>query len=114
MRSRRSHDPPAEIAAGFGSVVALALLPLVLWHDALGEILTSFRWSWRYFLADLCPWLLIVSGLLFLIPVASSAGRDPESRLYPRARGAYLGWGVVLYVLGIGLATQVVEVWSSS
>jgi hypothetical protein len=50
---------------------------------------------------------LIGLGLLFFIPVVLSIGRRPDSRLYPRSRGAYLGWGVSLYTLGIMLATQV-------
>jgi hypothetical protein len=41
--------------------------------------------------------------------VVVSAGRDPESRFYPRARGAYLGWGVTLYLLGLALASQVAQ-----
>ena len=52
------------------------------------------------------------NGLAFLVPVALSAGRHPESRLYPRARRAYVAWGVVLYLLGTVLAVQVAEVWS--
>jgi hypothetical protein len=39
-----------------------------------------------------------------------SIGRHPESRLYPRSRNAYAGWGVVLYLLGIALASQVAAV----
>jgi hypothetical protein len=50
---------------------------------------------------------LILVGLLFFVPVVLSIGRNPESRLYPRSRGAYVGWGVSLYTLGIMLATQV-------
>jgi hypothetical protein len=50
---------------------------------------------------------LIALGLLFFIPVVISIGRRPDSRLYPRSRGAYLGWGVSLYTLGIMLAAQV-------
>ena len=32
---------------------------------------------------------------------------DPEGRFYPRARNAYLAWGLSLYLLGFLLATQV-------
>jgi hypothetical protein len=48
--------------------------------------------------------------MAFLLPVAVSAGRPPESRIYPRARNAYAGWGVTLYLLGFLLALQVAEV----
>ena len=49
-------------------------------------------------------------GLAFLLPVAWSAGMDPESRWFPRARPAYAGWGVTLYLLGFLLAWQVVQI----
>ena len=44
-------------------------------------------------------------GLAFLLPVALSAGRHPDSRLYPRSRNAYMGWGVSLYLLGLAPAS---------
>jgi hypothetical protein len=56
------------------------------------------------------PWVLIAAGLAFFVPVAWSAGRDPGSRWYPRARNAYAGWGITLYLLGCGLATQVAQI----
>jgi hypothetical protein len=86
---------------------AVASLPWVLWHRVLGEITSEFRLDVGYVLSELSPWLLIAGGTLFLLPVVLSAGRDPESRFYPRARGAYLGWGVTLYLLGTGLAGMV-------
>ncbi len=46
-----------------------------------------------------------------MVPVALSVGRDPESRLYPRARRAYFAWGTVLYLLGLLLVVQVWELW---
>jgi len=73
------------------------------------DIASEFRVDARYFLAELSPWALIVLGIVFLLPVAFSAGRDPESRFYPRARAAYMGWGVTLYLLGLLLASQVAQ-----
>ena len=58
------------------------------------------------------PFPLIILGLLFLVPVAISAGRAPTSRLYPRSRNAYAGWGITLYLLGLILASQVAAVTS--
>jgi hypothetical protein len=72
-------------------------------------VASQFRVDARYFLAECSPWVLIVLGIAFLLPVALSAGRDPEGRFYPRARLAYLGWGVTLYLLGFGLASQVAQ-----
>ncbi len=66
------------------------------------------------FLLAWTPWALIVLGLLFLVPVALSAGRDPESRWYPRARNAYAGWGISLYLLGVILGSQVAQLYSLS
>ena len=53
----------------------------------------------------------LVIGVAFMIPVAISAGRNPESRLYPRARRAYIAWGTCVYLMGLGLAVQVSELW---
>jgi hypothetical protein len=44
---------------------------------------------------------------VLLLPVVWSAGLSPGSRLYPRFRNAYMGWGVSLYLMGLGLASQV-------
>jgi hypothetical protein len=101
-------------AVAFGSLLGLMVLPVALWHSLLGDILGRFRWSLSYAVSELSPWLLLLAGLAFLLPVAISAGRSPESKLYPRARRAYLGWGVVLYLLGLGLAVQVAELWTLS
>lgn len=102
------------IAAAFGWLVLLAIGPVALWHKVLSDILASFNLSFTYFVAELSPWLLLAVGLAFLVPVAASAGRDPESKLYPRARRAYIAWGTVVYLLGLILAIQVGEVWHYS
>jgi hypothetical protein len=102
------------VGIAFGSLLGLTVLPVALWHHLLSDILGRFRWSLGYAVSELSPWLLLLAGLAFLLPVAISAGRSPESKLYPRARRAYLGWGVVLYLLGLGLAVQVTELWTLS
>jgi hypothetical protein len=93
-------------AAGF--LVALGL-PIALWYRAIADIADAFTFKASYF-TGLVPWLLILAGLLFFVPVALSAGRNPDSRWYPRARNAYAGWGITLYLLGFGLATQVAQI----
>lgn len=75
------------------------------------SILSDLEFDWRYLLSGATPWALMLLGLFFLLPVAWSAGRDPEGRWYPAARNAYAGWGVTLYLLGFGLATQVAQIW---
>jgi len=98
-------------ALALGSLLALAAAPFAIWHRMLGDILSSFSWSLSYVVAELTPWLLFLAAIAFLVPVAASVGRDPESRLYPRARRAYIAWGTVAYMLGLILALQVAEVW---
>jgi hypothetical protein len=82
-------------------------MPVILWHRARGLIAADFRFELEYLVTGWTAYVLIGLGLLFFIPVVVSIGRRPDSRLYPRSRGAYLGWGVSLYTLGIMLATQV-------
>jgi len=99
-------------ATALGWVGALVLLPILLWHRVIGDVLGSFRWSLSYVAAELTPWFLLLCGIGFLLPVALSAGRDPESRLFPRARRSYFVWGIVLYLLGLVLVAELVEVWN--
>jgi hypothetical protein len=93
-------------ALGF---IAAAVAPWLLWHRAVSFVARDFRFDIAY-LSGWVPWLLIVLGLLFLIPVTLSAGRDPGGRWYPRGRNAYAGWGVTLYILGCALALQVAQI----
>ncbi len=100
---------PAAIAFTWLGVLTIA--PLVIWHRVLSGILGSFHWSVPFVVSELSPWLLLLLGVLCLVPVAISAGRHPESRLYPRARRAYIAWGTVIYLLGVVLAVQVGALW---
>jgi hypothetical protein len=99
-------------AIAFAWLLILTVAPLALWHEVLSDTLASFRWNFSYLTAELSPWFLFLAALAFLVPVALSAGRHPESRLYPRARRAYFTWGIVLYLLACILAVQVADVWS--
>lgn len=93
------------------SLVSAIALPVLLWHGVVAGIASEFRLDLHYLLTEWSPWLLILAGLGFGIPVAWSAGRDPESRWYPRSRNAYAGWGVTLYLLGVVLAAQVAQIY---
>jgi hypothetical protein len=97
--------------AGEASFLLAAVLPFVLFHRVIGLVAVHFRLDARYLLGW-APWALIVGGLCFGLPVVLSVGRNPESRFYPRSRGAYAGWGVTLYLLGVLLAVQVAELTS--
>jgi hypothetical protein len=96
----------AQMVGLVGFVLA-ASLPWLLFSRVIGDVASQFRWDLKYFVSEWSPWLLIAGGIGFFVPVALSIGRDPESRLYPRARAAYFGWGITLYVLGVALASQV-------
>ena len=91
-------------------VTAIAV-PAILWHGVVVGIASQFRLDLHYLLTEWSPWLLMVAGLAFALPVVWSAGRDPESRWYPRSRNAYAGWGVTLYLLGAVLAIQVAQIY---
>ncbi len=92
-------------------LVLLAAAPLMVWHGVIGATLSSFHLNLAYLAGELSPWVLLAAGILFLVPVAVSAGRTPESRLYPRARRAYVVWGTVAYLLGLVLSVQVSTLW---
>jgi hypothetical protein len=105
--ARRRRNAQLVGLAGF---TIAAMLPGLLWHRAIGAIASDFRLELEYLVTGWTGYGLIAVGLLFLVPVVFSIGRSPESRLYPRGRNAYAGWGVVLYLLGIALASQVAAV----
>ena len=92
---------------GAGGFLLAAAMPVVLWHRAMAIIAADFRFDLDYLVTGWTAYVLIALGLLFFVPVVISIGRRPDSRLYPRSRGAYVGWGVSLYTLGIMLAAQV-------
>jgi hypothetical protein len=94
---------------GFTGFLAAAALPPILWHRAIAIVASDFRLELEY-LSGWTGYVLIVLGLLFFVPVVVSIGRSPASRLYPRSRNAYVGWGVSLYLLGVMIAVQVAAV----
>jgi hypothetical protein len=99
-------------AAAVSTFVLAAVLPVVLWHDVLVGTASEFRLNLNYLVSQWLCWALMAGGLAFYAPVVVSSGSDPESRWYPRARGAYAGWGITLYLLGLALATQVAQIYA--
>jgi hypothetical protein len=95
---------------GLVGFACAAALPVVLWHRAIAVVASDFRLDWEYLLTGWLGYALIAGGLLLVLPVAWSAGRNPASRLYPRSRNAYMGWGVSLYLMGFIVAAQVATV----
>lgn len=96
--------------AGWATLGVAALLPAILWHRTIALIASDFRLDLHYLVTGWTAYFLIVAGLLFAIPVMLSIGRRPSSRWYPRRRGAYAGWAVVLYLMGVILATEVAQI----
>jgi hypothetical protein len=92
---------------GLIGFLAAAALPALLWHRAIATIASDFRLELDYLVTGWLGYVLLAGGLLLLLPVALSAGRHPGSRLYPRMRNAYLGWGTSLYLMGFAVAAQV-------
>jgi hypothetical protein len=80
---------------------------LALWHRAIALMASDFRLEADYLLTGWLGYGLIALGLLCLLPVAWSAGLRPSSRLYPRFRNTYMGWGLSLYLMGFAVAAQV-------
>jgi len=107
VRRRRQ----ARRLGAFGFAAAL-VLPVWLFHPVVALLAEQPRMELHY-LTGWLPWALLAAGLAFLGPVAWSAGMDPESRWFPRARAAYAGWGVTLYLLGFLLAWQVMQIQSA-
>ena len=95
---------------GLVGFLAAAATPALLWHRSITAIASDFRFELEYLVTGWMAYFLIGLGLLFFLPVLISIGRSPESRLYPRSRNAYAGWGVSLYLLGVILASQVAAV----
>ena len=98
----------ARRLGALGFLVAAAL-PALLFHRVV-EVLAAQPKPDLQYLVGWSPWVLLAAGLLFLLPVAWSAGMDPESRWFPRARAAYAGWGITLYLLGFVVAWQVARI----
>ncbi len=98
---------------GARGVAAACASPVFQFHGVVETLAPQPRMELQY-LTGWLPWALLACGLLFLLPVAWSSGMDPESRWFPRARTAYAGWGITLYLLGFLLAWQVANIQGSA
>lgn len=94
---------------GLGFLAALAL-PVVLWHGVVAQLAAAFTLDVRYLLAGWAPWLLMAAGLLCLATAAVIDWRQRARRFYGPGGAAWAGWGISLYLLGFGLATQVAQI----
>jgi hypothetical protein len=101
----------ARILGWSGFLVAL-IGPLVVWRRAIRAVATDFSWHLDYLVMGWTGYVLLAVGLAFMLPVVISIGRHPESRLYPRSRNAYAGWGITCYLLGCAISAQVAQIAS--
>ena len=88
-------------------LIAAGVLPAVLYNDLLGQVVGNFTLDAGYIAFGASGFALMLLGLLASLPVVLSIGRNPDSRLYPRSRGALAGWGISLYLLGAMLVVQI-------
>jgi hypothetical protein len=102
LRSRRGE----RFLALVGLIVAGAL-PALLYQDLLSQVVRNFTLDAGFIAFGASGFALMALGLLASLPVVLSIGRNPDSRLYPRSRGALAGWGVSLYLLGAMLVIQI-------
>ena len=98
----------ARRVGAVGFAVATAL-PFALWHSVMGDVLSQARVDVRYLVMELTPWLLMGLGLACFAYVMVLDRRDRDRRFYGQPTRAWFAWGVTLYLLGFGLATQVAQ-----
>jgi hypothetical protein len=102
----------ARRTGAVGFVAALAL-PALLWHRTIAAIASEFHLDARYLIAGWAPWVLMAVGLLCLAIAGFIDWRTRDRRFYGPGSGAWVGWGVSLYLLGFALATQVAQIADS-
>jgi hypothetical protein len=102
LRRRRGERLLALLA-----LICAGAVPAYLYRDLLSQVLGNFALDAEYIAFGASGFTLMALGLLVALPVVLSIGRNPDSRLYPRSRGALAGWGVSLYLLGITLVIQI-------
>jgi hypothetical protein len=112
VASREDTNRPARSRRGERTLALLGLIaagvvPAVLYHELLWQVWHNFTLDVGYIAFGASGFTLMALGLLAAFPVALSIGRNPDSRLYPRSRGALAGWGASLYLLGIMLVIQI-------
>jgi hypothetical protein len=97
-------------AVGFAGALAL---PILLWHRVIAAIASEFHLDVRYLVTGWSPWALMALGLLCLAVAGVIDWRERDRRFYGPGSAAWVGWGLSLYLLGFGLATQVAQIADS-
>jgi hypothetical protein len=102
----------ARLTGAIGFTIA-TVLPIVLWHRVVAGIASEFHPDPRYLVAGWTPWTLMALGLICLVIAGIVDWREREHRFYGTGSRAWVGWGLSLYILGFGLATQVAQIAGS-
>jgi hypothetical protein len=89
------------------ALIAAGAIPAILYQELLSQVVRNFTLDVGYIAFGASGFLLMALGLLASLPVVLSIGHNPDSRLYPRSRGALAGWGISLYLLGMTLVIQI-------
>ncbi len=94
------------------TVAIVGAAPFVVFQGILKDATTDFRWEFTYLVSGWAPFVLMVSGALWFVPVVLSMGRTGYSRFYlkPVTRHACQAWGLVTYLLGFCLAIQTSQI----
>ena len=111
MQGTPTYRPPRsrrrERNLALAGLIVAAAAPPILYRDLLGKVVGGFTFDAGWIVFGASGFALVALGVLASFPVVLSIGRNPDSRLYPRSRGALAGWGVSLYLLGILLVIQI-------
>lgn len=95
---------------GAVGLLGAVVLPFVLWSGTVAGIASQFRLDANYLVTGWSPWLLMALGVTCLAWAGMLDLRNRRARFYQHGTGAWFGWGVTLYLLGFGLATQVAQI----
>jgi hypothetical protein len=104
-RSKQQVSERASVTSAWLGLAAAVALPVVAWHGTVADMAHKFSLSPGYLLTGWSGFALLAIALALLVPVALSVG--PRPILGVRSRRALLSWGVVLYLLGLMLCSQV-------
>ncbi len=104
---RPSRRRRGERLFALAALICAGAVPAYLYRDLLGQVWGNFTLDVGYIAFGASGFTLMALGLVAALPVVLSIGRNPDSRLYPRSRGALAGWSVSLYLLGITLVIQI-------
>lgn len=109
-RRTQEQDRRRSQLVGLVGVLAAAALPVYLWHAVIADIAASSRGLTTETVIGWTPWTLMALGLLCGVPIVVEHLRDRDRRFHRPGSGAWVGWGVSLYLLGFALATQVAQI----